>query len=416
MVKFVQNWFCNSVVVSFLSLVGTATSTETDTWPQWRGPNRDAKVTYESWPTKLSAPEVSISWSVSQGPSYSGPVVATDKVFVTETRDKKYEVVRAFDRFTGQILWETEWEGAMIVPFFAASNGSWIRSTPAYDGQRLYVAGIRDVLVCLDANTGATIWELDFVAQTGSKLPSFGFVSSPLVTGNHVYVQAGGGLSKLDKLTGDIIWRTLDDGGGMYGSAFSSPVLATMDGVRQLVAQTRKKLAGVDLQTGKVLWSEDIPAFRGMNILTPTVIDNHVFTSSYGGRSTMFEVSLNGSTWTVTKEWDHKSQGYMSSPVVIDDHIYMHLRNRRFICLDARTGEQRWITKPFGKYWSLVANGTKLLALDQTGELLLIDASPDEFKLLDRCMVADESWAHLAVVDQQIFVRDLNAMTVFSWR
>ena len=75
-------------------------------------------------------------------------------MFTTETKDKKFEVVTAFDRKTGKELWRAQWEGAMTVPFFAKANGDWIRATPACDGESLFVAGMRDVLVCLDAQTG----------------------------------------------------------------------------------------------------------------------------------------------------------------------------------------------------------------------------------------------------------------------
>lgn len=113
------------------------------------------------------------------------------------------------DRKTGKILWQQEWEGAMSVPFFAASNGSWIRATPAYDDGRLYVAGMRDVLVCLNAKNGDVIWKIDFPKETGSTVPTFGFVCSPLIDGNNLYVQAGGALCKIDKKTGKLIWRSI---------------------------------------------------------------------------------------------------------------------------------------------------------------------------------------------------------------
>jgi outer membrane protein assembly factor BamB len=387
------------------------------TWPQWRGPQRDGRVSVTAtWPSSLDENHLVEVWSVPQGPSYSGPIVAADRVFVTETKDKQYEVVRALDRETGEELWQVQWEGAMQVPFFAAANGSWIRATPSYDGERLYVAGMRDVLVCIDAEDGNIIWKHDFVAETGSKLPQFGFVSSPLLVGDHIFVQAGGGVAKLNKLTGETVWTTLEDGGGMYGSAFSSPVFATIAGVPQLVVQSRSKLAGVNPEDGTVLWSQEIEAFRGMNILTPTVIGDSLFTSSYGGRSTLFTIRKSGNDWNVAEAWGHKAQGYMSSPVVIDGHIYLHLRNQRFVCLDAKTGAERWTTTPFGQYWSMAVSGDKILALDQRGELLLIEASPAEFKLVDRCPVADDAWAHLAVVGDHIFMRDLNSTKMFAWR
>lgn len=385
-------------------------------WSQWRGPHRDGQVVGATWPTDLSEQHLSEKWTVPLGRSYSGPIVSRGRVFVTETKDDKFEVVRALDRQTGKQIWETQWEGSMKVPFFASANGSWIRATPAFDGERLYVAGMKDVLVCLDASTGDILWKRDFVADTGSPAPDFGFASSPLIHEDFIYVQAGASFAKLDKLTGEIIWQTLKDGGGMFGSAFSSPVFATIAGVPQFVVQTRTKLAGVSPEDGAVLWSQEITAFRGMNILTPTVIGDTIFTSSYGGRSTLLNVSREDSSWNVTEAWNHKSQGYMSSPVVIAGHIYLHLRNQRLVCLDATTGEERWTTKPFGKYWSMVTNGDKLLALDESGELLLIQASLDEFKLIDRRTVGDNAWAHVAIVNDEMFVRDLLELKAFAWQ
>lgn len=63
----------------------------------------------------------------------------------------------------------------------------------------------------------------------------------------------------------------------------------------------------------------------------------------------------------------------------------------------------------------MVANGDKIVALDEVGELLLIQASPEEFKLIDRVSVADNAWAHVAIVDDQIFVRNLEVIKVFDW-
>ncbi len=260
------------------------------------------------------------------------------------------------------------------------------------------------------------MWKRDFVADTSSPLPQFGFASSPLIHGDHIYVQAGASFAKLEKLTGNIVWQTLKDEGGMNGSAFSSPVFATIAGVPQLVVQTRANLAGVSPEDGAVLWSQEITAFRGMNILTPTVIGDRIFTSSYGGRSTLLTVSHEGTSWKVTEAWNHKSQGYMSSPVVIDGHIYLHLRNQRLVCLDATTGEERWTTKPFGKYWSMMANGDKLLALDESGKLMLIQSSADEFRLIDQTTVGDNAWAHVAIVNDEIFVRDLRELKAFVWQ
>ena len=354
-------------------------------------------------------------WQVPLGPSYSGPLVVGPRVFVTETLDRQFEIVRCLDRSTGKQLWEHRWEGALSVPFFAKSNGDWIRATPAYEDGKLYVAGIRDVLVCLDAERGTELWRVDFVKQLGSALPTFGFVSSPLVIGDSLYVQAGGAFLKLEKKTGKIVWQALADGGGMSGSAFSSPYRATLLGQDQILVQTRDKLAGVKQEDGSVLWAQEIPAFRGMNILTPTVHEGLIFTSSYGGKSLGLRPSNEGG-WKLTEAWQNKTQGYMSSPIVVNGHAYLHLRNQRFTCIDLATGTEKWTTTPFGKYWSMAAHGDRLLALDERGELLLIRANPEKFELIDRLQLElAETWAHLAVSGNQLFVRALDSINAYQF-
>ena len=384
-------------------------------WPQWRGPNRDCKVEGPVWPDKFPD-EMKPVWRKELPDSYSGPIVSPDRVFVTGTLDKKYEVVRALDRSSGEQLWSVQWDGAMSVPRFAAANGSWIRSTPAWDGERLYVGGIRGVMVCLNADNGDEIWRKDFVKEFNASMETFGFVCSPVVKGDHLFVQCCAGLLKLDKKTGDVVWRAMAESGGMMGGAFSSPVIATVAGKEQLIAQSRSTLAGIDMGAGKVLWSKKIPAFRGMNILTPTVVGDSVFTSSYQNASWMYDLGGSGAAMSLSQKWTNRKAAYMSSPVVIDGHIYMHLQNQRFTCVDAATGETKWTTSPFGKYWSMVTQGSKILALDERGELLLINATPEKFDLLDKNKVSQQpTWAHLAVADDMIFIRELKAQAVYKW-
>jgi outer membrane protein assembly factor BamB len=105
-----------------------------------------------------------------------------------------------------------------------------------------------------------------------------------------VYVQAGGGFVKLDKVTGKVLWRVMADGGGMNGSAFSSPFFTTLGGVPQILVQGREELAGIDPEQGTILWKTPVEAFRGMNIVTPTVSEGKIFTTSYGGGSYLFAV------------------------------------------------------------------------------------------------------------------------------
>ncbi|MHC4880599.1 MAG: PQQ-binding-like beta-propeller repeat protein [Planctomycetota bacterium] len=405
------------LVAPLLLSINVASPHAADDWTQWRGPDRTGKIVDEAWPQTLDESRLQARWRTPMGASYSGPLITADTIYTTESSGDK-EYVKALDRQTGKQTWQAEWIGSMTVPFFAAANGSWIRATPALDGDDLFVAGMRDVLVCLDASTGDIRWKADFTQALNSPVPSFGLVCSPLVDGGFVYVQAGGGFLKVDRNSGKVVWKSLDDGGGMYGSAFSSPIIVELAGTRQAVVQTRQKLAGVDLESGKELWSTPVEAFRGMNILTPTVIGNRVFTSTYGGGSFLFNVTRSENrSYSVRQVWRNKVQGYMSSPVVIDGHVYLHLRNQRFACINLETGKEAWITTPFGKYWSLIANGKQLLALDETGELLLINANPSKFELVARRKLSDApTWAHLAIAGNEIVVRELQALAVFDWQ
>ncbi len=405
--------FLNTAAWLAVSLSCAASSS----WPQWRGPSRDGRVEAPAWPSSLDEQHLRPRWRVELGPSYSGPIVAPDRVFTTETRDAKSEVVRALDRATGKELWKTEWEGAMKVPFFAKSNGDWIRSTPAWDGESLFVSGMRDVLVAIDASSGKVRWKHDFPAQDGTPVPAFGYVSSPLVDGDALYTQAGGAVVRLDKKSGETQWKALATTDSMNGSAFSSPIIAHVAGQRQLVVQTRTHLAGLDLATGAELWSTPVEAFRGMNILTPTpVSSNRIFTSTYGGKTLAFDVARDGDRFSVKPAWSFKAQGYMTSPILHDGHAYLHLRNQRALCVSLDDGAEKWTTtESFGKYWSLVANRDRILALDERGILMLMAASPAKHEVLSKRKVGDDTWAHLAVAGNEVFIRELKALAAYDW-
>lgn len=407
-------------LASILLLAGLAQAADPGiaTWPQWRGPNRDGTTPGSPWPSSLSATNLTQLWKIENlGPSYSGPIVAEDRVFTTETVDKKNEVVRCYDRKTGKELWKKEWEGSMKVPFFAARNGDWIRSTPAYDGESLFVGGIKDVLVCLDAKTGNEKWRVDFIDKLKTPAPAFGFVCSPLVDETGVYVQAGAALVKLNKKTGDVIWRVLEEKDAMMGSAFASPTFGKLAGKDQLLVQTRTRLAGVDKEKGTLLWEKEIPSFRGMNILTPIQFGEGVFTSTYGGNTRLLNVMGEaGKAVNTADAWSLKYEGNMTTPVVVAGHAYLMGKDRRIICVSLKDGKEKWRTdERFGEYWNLVARGDKLLALDNRGKLFLIKANPEKFELLDQRDVSKaETWAHIAVAGDEIFIRDLNGITAYQ--
>lgn len=389
------------------------------TWPQWRGPTRDSRLpTGVTWPDKLDKETLKLLWRVDLESSYSGPIVTADRVFVTETVGKQ-EVVKALRRSDGHTLWKTSWEGQMTVPPYAKVNGDWIRATPVYDGASLYVGGMRDLLVSLNATTGKENWRVDFPKLYKTELPVFGNACSPLVDGDSVFVQVVAGVVALNKKSGKVLWRAELDKTKVFGAATSSPIIGTIAGKRQLIVAHRQVLAGLDLANGSVLWKHNIPAFRNTSTVTPVLLgDGGVFMSLYAGRSFRFDVSAAEGKQTVKTAWHNAANANMTTPVLIGDHLYLHLENRRIACLEVKTGKQTWRTmKTFGNYWSMVTNGDRILALDQDGTLYLLRANPNRYEQLDSRRISEaETWAHLAIVGDELHVRELKGHAVYRWK
>ena len=190
----------------------------------------------------------------------------------------------------------------------------------------------------------------------------------------------------------------------MFGSAFSSPVIEEINGNRQVIVQTRTNLTGVNPKSGKEIWSKPIKAFRGMNILTPTITDNTIFTSSYGRKIFTFQTHekwKKTATGTNMGEpsgrlyvWPHHPRRLLLySPTQAEDHLSGH-----------ENGETKWISsESFGKYMSMVSNGKEILALDEDGTLYLIDPNPEKFVIKESRKISESpTWAHLAIADNQI--------------
>ncbi len=398
-------------------------------WNQWRGGKRDTSFDAVKWPLKLSVDNFVSVWDVALDPSYSGPISDGKRIFTTETLGKKEETVRAYDVATGTPLWEVRWPGAITVPFFAAANGSWIRSTPACDHSRVYVVGIRDVLVCLDSATGAEQWRIDFAKEYSTGAPAFGAVCSPLLDEEHVYLQAANSFFKIQKQDGKVVWRTMQEAGGMMTEgSFSSPVFATLGDRQQILVQSRLTLAGIDPQSGEVLWRTDVPNFRGMNILTPIEFEDSVFTSSYNHQSFLYQIpSEHGgraASGNVSLAWSNPAKGYMSTPSVIDGHAYLLLQNGRFACLNLQDGQRKWTSpKKFGDYASYVTQGERILMLSDKGVLRLIQASTEDCEVVSEYQLPNinDSWAHLGMGvgpsgQVQVYVRSLKGLHVFNWQ
>jgi len=311
----------------------------------------------------------------------------------------------------------------MQVAALGSSMGSWIRATPTYDGESLFVAGMQDVLVCLDPNTGAERWRADFHKRYKTPLPELGFVCSPLVVEDGVYVQTADSLVKVDKKTGKSVWRCLErhekgSQEGMGQGSYSSPEFALIHGRPQLLVANIDAIAGVDPSTGKVLWQRVLDSYDQGCIVAPSAYRNGVFTSTRASRSGYYPLMRGDEQFEITDGWKNKLTVYMSSPLVVGDFAYAHLKNGRFACVDLRNGKINWISnRTFGKYCSMVYHEDRILALNNDGELFLVHADPDRFVLADsRTVSTVETWGHLAIAGKDIYIRERDAIAAYRWQ
>jgi len=388
-----------------------------DTWPQFRGPNRDSRYYGPAWPGSIGAEHLKPTWRMELGPGYGGVVVSRDKVFVNETAEAKYEVVYALDRKTGEVIWRTQWEGAMSVKANGARTGDWIKSTPTLDGGRLYVAGMRDVLVSLDAKTGREVWRADFMERFGGPIPEYGFISSPLIVGDSVVSMAADSIVSVDKHTGVGRWRNVVRDALGHGS-YSSPELGVVHGRPQVLASTIPAMNGLDPETGELLWRIVIDGQANGLVLPPVVYGDGVFTSSRDSQTGYYPISVDDGVFSIERAWRNKVVDYLSYPILFEDHAYMHLKNERMACVDLRTGEEKWISSEFlGMYISQIVQGDRILALSNEGELMLIRMNPEGLDILERRAIADvETWGHLALAGSDMYVREQNAIQAYEWK
>ena len=154
-----------------------------------------------------------------------------------------------------------------------------------------------------------------------------------------------------------------------------------------------------------------------MNILTPSLFGEGVFTASYGGRAQLLAVERGESGFATEPAWENRVQGYMSSPVLRDGHAYVYSRANRLSCVRLSDGESAWTSPPIGDdYWSLALRGDRILALSNEGVLRMVEATPEAYRVLGEVEVADApTWAHLAPAGGQLFVREQEALVALRW-
>jgi hypothetical protein len=238
------------------SLVAAMPPVRAAPWPNFRGPNRDGQYTQSAIRTDWPADGLPRLWSQPIGGGYASFVVAEGRAFTIEQR-RDQEVVAAYGLDTGLELWTHRWDADFREPM----GGPGPRATPTWHDGRLYALGATGRLWSLDAETGQVLWERDILAESDASNLQWAMSAAPLVVDDLVVVQPGGrsgwSVVAYDRITGEVAWHVLDD-----VQAYTSPMLVTLAGQRQVLVVTADRVAGLAPGDGRLLWEHPRAAHR----------------------------------------------------------------------------------------------------------------------------------------------------------
>jgi len=345
-------------------------------WPEFHGAGRtnispDTGLA-KQWPD--GGPP--LVWKFSDcGDGYSGVSIAGGMIFTAGDFGGQ-EVVLALD-MDGKLLWKAPngeaWTGA--------SPGS--RTTPTYDGGNLYQMNANGRLAAWEAKTGKPIWAVDLKAEFDSRSGVWGLAENVIVDGNKVLCMPGGPKGRvvaLDKRTGKTLWANTEI---QDTAAYCSPLIVTYKGVRQLITMTQKSVAGVEVETGRLVWQAPFVPKSPQNALTPVFHDGQVFVAcGHWSGGTVLKIDPEAKTaspiW-FRKELDNCHGGAM----LIDGRLYgsaCRMGGKNFYCVDFLTGQPIKTDATLGKVGITVADGM-MYCLNHRGTVSLLALGPEGFRI-----------------------------------
>ncbi len=362
------------------------------------GINKDwnARPPKELWTVKLS------------DNGYSGPSVAEGKVFIVDYADGN-GLVRAFDLEKGGELWRCPF------PDKGKQDHGFTRSTPTYEGGRVYTTGRMGEVLCLDARDGRKIWSVNMVRDLGGAIPRWHYAASPIIDGERLVILPGGSrgmVAVLNKSTGKVIWQ----GGGKGKPSYATPVVCTINGTKQYVLFVAEGLRAVGAAKGDVLWRYEWRTKYDINGATPIVMGNRVFiTSDYREGCAVIEVTPGGPK----KLWENKAiQSKFNTPVCHEGRVYgTGGQGGAFHCVEFADGSTVWKGGSF-EWGGLVAvDGTIIAINGKKGDVVMLELSRERYRELGRIKpISGTSWTAPVVADGRLLVRDLKKLVCLDLR
>lgn len=378
-------------------------------WTDFRGPNRDGR--YGQTPIRTDWPEGGLPelWRQTVGGGYASMTVANGRIFTIEQR-RGDEVVAAYDLNTGGELWTHSWPAR----FEESMGGPGPRATPTWDAGKVYALGATGEFHVLEEATGKLIWKKNILDEANASNLQWAMAGSPLIVDDKVIVQPGGRDSSIvayDKLSGEPVWKSLSD-----KSSYTSPVVVTLLGRRQILTVTADRMIGLAIEDGSLLWEFPWYTSGGGNISQPLVVDDeHVFISAGYGHGAAL-VKLAGASDAIRAEevWKNNNMKCkFNPPVILDGHVY-GLDEGILASIDVWTGERDWKGGRYRFGQLLLADG-HLIVLTESGEVVLVRATPEGHQELARFQALEgKTWNNPAIANGKLLVRNQTEMACYD--
>lgn len=380
---------------------GSSLLQTTNDFPQFLGPQRNAQVSGPTLARDWKAQPPRKLWSQPIGAAWSGFAVRGNYAVTQEQRGED-EMVVAYDLPTGVVLWSH----ADKAHYNTVIAGEGPRATPTITSNRVYTLGATGILNCLDLATGAHIWSKDIIKDNHATVNGWGVSGSPLVIDQMVVVNAGGpngrSLVAYDTATGDFVW-----GGGDAGADYSSPLPATLAGVRQILIFS-SRVAAHEVTSGNVLWEHPWPGGHP-HIAVPVILpgDRVLISSGYGTGSELLQIKRTADgKWSATRIWKSIRLKAKFTNVVYRDGFIYGLDDGILVCLDAADGSLKWKEGRYG-HGQVILSGPLLLVTDESGDIVLVEPIPEEHRELTRfTALHGKTWNPPALAGEYLVVRN----------
>jgi outer membrane protein assembly factor BamB len=384
-------------------------------WAQYRGPNRDGIVLGPDLVRDWNQKSPRQLWKHPIGAGHSAFAVVNKVLFTLEQR-RDQEAITCYNAETGLQYW------AFTYPALhkTAQGDRGPRSTPTVVDGEVYALGATGMLTCLDARTGKPKWgPIDMLA--GNRNVAWGISGSPLIVDDLVVLNIGvqtanapnGTVVAVERKTGKVAWSS-----GKAEAGYSSPMLATLAGKRQIVLFDGEGVAGYDpAAKGKELWRYPWKTDWNINVAQPLIIgDNKVFiTSAYDVGCAVLEVTENQGSWAVKEVW-RKSTAMrckFTTPVFYQGHIY-GLDGETLKCVNAQTGAKVWAGRKHG-FGQVLLSKDLLIVQGEFGEVALVEATPAEARELGSIQPwTDRTWNVPALADGRLYMRNHLQMACYD--